>query len=101
MRGQGAARFASALAKPRSRRPGSGHLAHHVVTAKRVGLAQRALRIFPPLAIHDKEVVMRPWGEVDRRRPNTTPFVLHRYGSLLPIRKITDQQNLLGVWFSD
>src|SRR5690348_11560637 len=80
---------------PKKLVPESNNLAHHVMAAKRIGHPHAALRILAPLAIDDKKIIVRPGGQIDGCRPDTTLLPLHRNGALLPIGKISHQQDLL------
>jgi len=41
--------------------PDSGHLPHHVFTAKRIWRAKNAFRVVTPLTIHEETIVMCAW----------------------------------------
>ena len=75
--------------------------ADHVLAAVRIGNAHGALRVVAPLAVHDKEVVVVSWWQFLRGGPDPAAPFFHLNGSLLPIGKITDEQNALGVRFGE
>ena len=76
----------------------SAHLADHVLAAVRIGDAQSALRIIPPITVHDEAVSMFAGRQRDRCRPDPNLAFLHWDAALLPVTEITDQQNAHGSW---
>ena len=69
----------------------SSHLAHHVFAAKGIRRAENALRIIPPLAVHEEPVVMRARRQFHCGAPYPIRAFLQVDGTLLPPGKIPHQ----------
>lgn len=74
---------------------GRSHCLHGILGPKRVGHAQGAFGIVPPLSVHEETVAIRSGTESDRHFPYALALTLQRDGMLLPVCEIPTSITLM------